>query len=350
MALSKVKEIIKEAPVFTQLTDLAAERLGGKVIYATDDFFAEKENLIKPTRGIFITDKYTDRGKWMDGWESRRKRTPGHDWAVVQLATPGSISGFDIDTNFFLGNHPPYASIEAVYIKEGSSITDLPTGQVGWETIEWKEILPKSHLDAGSQNFYESNSNDLFTHIRLHIYPDGGVARLRVYGEVYKDWGVINVNEEVDLVAAINGGKAIACNDMFFSAMGNLIMPGRGINMGDGWETKRNRIPGNSDWVILKLAIPGTIERIVVDTCHFKGNYPDSCSIEGCVSENEKEKINNNATWQIILPQQKLSADAEHEFINEIQNIGVVSYVRLNIFPDGGISRLRSFGKKQIIK
>ena len=286
----------------------------------------------------------------MDGWESRRKRTPGHDWAVVQLATPGSISGFDIDTNFFLGNHPPYASIEAVYIKEGSSITDLPTEQAGWETIEWKEILPKSHLDAGSQNFYESNSNDLFTHIRLHIYPDGGVARLRVYGEVYKDWGAINVNEEVDLVAAINGGKAIACNDMFFSAMGNLIMPGRGINMGDGWETKRNRIPGNSDWVILKLAIPGTIERIVVDTCHFKGNYPDSCSIEGCVSENEKEIINNNATWQIILPQQKLSADAEHEFINEIQNIGVVSYVRLNIFPDGGISRLRSFGKKQIIK
>ena len=350
MALSKVKEIIKEAPVFTQLTDLAAERLGGKVIYATDDFFAEKENLIKPTRGIFITDKYTDRGKWMDGWESRRKRTPGHDWAVVQLATPGSISGFDIDTNFFLGNHPPYASIEAVYIKEGSSVTDLPTEQAGWETIEWKEILPKSHLDAGSQNFYESNSNDLFTHIRLHIYPDGGVARLRVYGEVYKDWGAINVNEEVDLVAAINGGKAIACNDMFFSAMGNLIMPGRGINMGDGWETKRNRIPGNSDWVILKLAIPGTIERIVVDTCHFKGNYPDSCSIEGCVSENEKEIINNNATWQIILPQQKLSADAEHEFINEVQNIGIVSYVRLNIFPDGGISRLRSFGKKQIIK
>ena len=350
MALTTIKEIIKEAPVFTQLTDLAAERLGGKVIYATDDFFAEKENLIKPTRGIFITGKYTDRGKWMDGWESRRKRTPGHDWAVVQLATPGSISGFDIDTNFFLGNHPPYASIEAVYIKEGSSITDLPTEQAGWETIEWKEILPKSHLDAGSQNFYESNSNDLFTHIRLHIYPDGGVARLRVYGEVYKDWDAINVNEEVDLVAAINGGKAIACNDMFFSAMGNLIMPGRGINMGDGWETKRNRIPGNSDWVILKLAIPGTIERIVVDTCHFKGNYPDSCSIEGCVSENEKEIINNNATWQIILPQQKLSADAEHEFINEIQNIGVVSYVRLNIFPDGGISRLRSFGKKQIIK
>ncbi|MBI1781909.1 MAG: bifunctional allantoicase/OHCU decarboxylase, partial [Sphingobacteriales bacterium] len=150
MAVSTVKEIIKEAPAFTNLTDLAAERLGGKVLYATDDFFAEKENLIKPGRGIFITDKYTDRGKWMDGWESRRKRTPGHDWCIVQLATSGKIVGFDIDTNFFLGNHPPHASIEAANIKDASAITD-------WEKVEWKEILHKSPLDPGSQNFYESN-------------------------------------------------------------------------------------------------------------------------------------------------------------------------------------------------
>ena len=131
MAFTKVTEIIKESPAFTQLTDLAAERLGGKVLYATDDFFAEKENLIAPTRGIFITDKYTDRGKWMDGWESRRKRTPGHDWAVIQLATSGKITGFDIDTNFFLGNHPPHASIEAITISNADSIAD-------WENLAWK--------------------------------------------------------------------------------------------------------------------------------------------------------------------------------------------------------------------
>ena len=343
MALSKVKEIIKEAPAFTQLTDLAAERLGGKVLFATDDFFAEKENLIKPTRGIFITDKYTDRGKWMDGWESRRKRTPGHDWAVVQLATPGKIIGFDIDTNFFLGNHPPNASIEAVYIKDADRVKDWDSNAIGW-----KEILLKCHLDAGSQNFYESNSGELFTHIRLHIYPDGGVARLRVYGEVFKDWDAVSETDEVDLAAAINGGKAIDCNDMFFSAMGNLIMPGRGVNMGDGWETKRNRTPNNRDWVILKLATPGIIERIVVDTCHFKGNYPDSCSIEGSSSDNDEAVINAKATWQTILPQQKLSADNEHEFIKEITGTSVFSYVRLNIFPDGGISRLRLFGKKKM--
>ena len=286
MAFEKVTEIIKESPPFTQLTDLAAERLGGKVLYATDDFFAEKENLIAPTRGIFIADKYTDRGKWMDGWESRRKRTPGHDWAIIQLATSGKIKGFDIDTNFFLGNHPPHASVEAVNLRDGHKISD-------WDSVSWKEILPKSHLDAGSQNFYECESNEVFTHLRLHIYPDGGVARFRVYGEVFKNWDAVSANDTIDLAAAINGGQAIACNDMFFSSMSNLIMPNRGINMGDGWETKRNRTPNNRDWVILKLAHKGTVDKIIVDTCHFKGNYPDSCSIEFCTSDNDENVIKN---------------------------------------------------------
>ncbi len=335
MAASTVKEKIKESPDFAKLTDLVSERLGGKVLYATDDFFAEKENLIKPGRGIFITDKYTDRGKWMDGWESRRKRTPGHDWAVLQLAAPGRIKGFDIDTNFFLGNHPPHASIEGVYIKDASLNTD-------WEKAVWKEILPESHLDAGSQNFYECNSDEIFTHIRLHIYPDGGVARLKVYGEIYKDWFAVTADETIDLGAAINGAQAIACNDMFFSAMSNLTMPHRGANMGDGWETKRNRTPGNRDWVIIKLAAQGIIEKMVVDTCHFKGNYPDSCIIEGCNSSNNELE---NASWKTILPQQKLSADHEHEYRNEIQKHDSVTHVRLIIMPDGGVSRLRLFGK-----
>lgn len=337
MAFAKVTEIIKESPAFTALTDLAADRLGGKVLYSTDDFFAEKENLILPTRGIFIHDKYTDRGKWMDGWESRRKRTPGHDWAVIQLGVSGKITGFDIDTNFFLGNHPPHASIEAVNLPEGYKVSD-------WESVAWKEILPKSHLDAGSQNFYECESNEIYTHLRLHIYPDGGVARFRVYGEAFKDWNSFDANKEIDLAAAINGGQAIACNDMFFSAMSNLIMPNRGANMGDGWETKRNRTPNNRDWVILKLAHKGTVERIVVDTCHFKGNYPDSCSIEFCVSDNDDAVI-KNGDWQTLLPQQKLSADNEHEFVKEINSHSAITHVRLNIFPDGGISRLRLFGK-----
>jgi len=340
MAPVKASEIIKSSPSFTTLIDLASERLGGKVLYATDDFFAEKENLIKPGRGIIITDKYTDRGKWMDGWESRRKRIPGHDWAIIQLATPGRITGFDIDTNFFLGNHPPFASIEAVNITNQNTISDW-----GNVDLSWQEILTKSQLDAGSQNFYASQSNEIFTHLKLHMYPDGGIARLKVYGEVFKNWDIISENEEVDLVAAENGGLAIACNDMFFSAMGNLIMPGRGINMGDGWETKRNRILGNRDWVILKLGKSGTIGRIIVDTCHFKGNYPDTCSIEACHAENDEDVLSNKVEWKTLLPPSKLSADHIHEFTNEVISIGKISHVRLNIFPDGGISRLRLFGK-----
>ncbi len=340
MAFEKVKEIIKSSPAFTNLIDLAAEQLGGKVLYATDDFFAEKENLLKKGRGIFITDKYTDRGKWMDGWESRRKRTQGHDWAVIRLATSGKLAGVDIDTNFFLGNHPPHASIEAANL-EGD------VESVNWETVEWEEILSKSSLDAGSQNFYEISSNKIFTHLRLHIYPDGGVARFRVYGEVYKKWDNVLPNHEIDLAAAIHGGKALACNDMFFSAMGNLLMPNRGINMGDGWETKRNRTPGNRDWVIVKLAVPGTIKRILIDTCHFKGNYPDSCSIEACLSDDDQNVLDNSNEWITLLPPQKLQADAEHQFTSELTNEAVYSHVRLNIFPDGGISRLRLFGIKK---
>ncbi len=180
--------------------------------------------------------------------------------------------------------------------------------------------------------------------MRLHIYPDGGVARFRVYGEVFKNWEAVSTNDTLDLAAAINGGQAIACNDMFFSAMSNLIMPNRGANMGDGWETKRNRTPNNRDWVILKLAHQGTVDKIIVDTCHFKGNYPDSCSIECCTSDSDAAVI-NSGNWQPLLLQQKLSADNEHEFVKEINTHNAITHVRLNIFPDGGISRLRLFGK-----
>lgn len=335
MSVEKVKEVIKEAPAFASLTDLAAERLGGKVLYCTDDFFAEKENLIKPGRSIFIAGKYTDRGKWMDGWESRRKRTPGHDWAVVQLAVPGIIAGFDIDTNYFLGNHPPHASIEAVNLAGTNETED-------WDKLNWQEILPKSHLDAGSHNFYSSENKNVFTHVRLHIYPDGGVARLRVYGNIFIDWERVDTSTEIDLAAALNGARAVACNDMFFSDMNNLCMPNRGANMGDGWETKRNRTPGNRDWVIIQLATKGTIEQAIVDTCHFKGNYPDACSIDACcISENENPE---QAEWKNILPLQKLSADHIHKFL--ISDVNIYSHARLNIFPDGGVSRLRLFGKK----
>ena len=326
-------------PAFTNLTDLAAERLGGKVLLCTDDFFADKENLLKPGRGVFIADKYTERGKWMDGWESRRKRTEGNDWCIIQLAASGKIYGVDIDTNHFLGNHPPDASIEAA--------NHPPTENIEFENIHWTVILPKSPLLPGEQNFYEITDHSIYTHLRLHIHPDGGVARLKVYGEIFKDWSTVDGREILNLAEATNGAKAVLCNDMFFSHMENLIMPGRGVNMGDGWETKRSRTPDNRDWVIVRLAQKGEIEKILVDTCHFKGNYPDSCLIEGCIiSLNDEDQLGSAAIkWTTILPQSKLTADHEHFFEEEIVDKGPFTHVRLSIFPDGGVSRMRIWGK-----
>ena len=339
-----------QQPKFTSLIDLASERLGGKAIVCSDDFFAEKENLLKPGRGVFITDKYTDRGKWMDGWESRRKRTPGYDWCIIKLGAPGIIKGLDIDTNFFLGNHPPFASVEACNLAGDPSAGLLQSQNAGWV-----EIASKSPLNPGSQHFFEFENEEVWTHLRLNIYPDGGVARLKVYGEVYKDWDAIRQSELVDLAAALNGAKSVLCNDMFFSHMDNLIMPGRGVNMGDGWETKRNRTPNNRDWVIVKLAHKGDIKKILVDTCHFKGNYPDTCSIEGInladtnlfplsTDGSGMDLDSPNLKWTEVVPKMKLQADHEHLFESQILSAGPFTHIRLNIFPDGGVSRLRLYG------
>lgn len=320
---------------FTNFIDLASERTGGQALKCTDDFFAAKENLLKPGRGIFIEDKYTDHGKWMDGWESRRKRVAGHDWCVIELGLRGIIAGVDIDTNHFLGNHPPHASLEA------ACVTETPTES------DWQEILSKSHLDPGSQNLFEIESNSEWTHVRLHIYPDGGVARLKVYGEVKPDWSQIAKDEVIDLVAVENGGRVLSCNDMFFSHKDNLIMPHRGANMGDGWETKRRRGPGH-DWSILKLGKAGVVKTIEVDTCHFKGNYPDRCSLESIYAPNATDDEIENMSWQAFLPEVKLSADKQHYFQSELLHHEAITHLRFNIFPDGGISRLRVNGTVKI--
>ena len=319
---------------FTDLIDLAAERTGGLALETTDDFFAEKENLLKPGRGIFIEDKYTDHGKWMDGWESRRKRIPGHDWVIIKLGLRGIIAGVDIDTNHFLGNHPPHASLEAACI-DSSSATP--------EENDWHEILEKNSLEPGSQNLFEVGSNQEWTHVRLHIYPDGGVARLKIYGEVRPDWSQVNNDQVLDLVAVENGGRVLSCNDMFFSHKDNLIMPNRGANMGDGWETKRRRGPGH-DWCILKLGKAGTVSEVEIDTCHFKGNYPDKCSLESIYAPDAKDDKLEDLNWQTLISEVKLSANKQHYFKKELLHKNKITHLRFNIFPDGGISRLRING------
>jgi allantoicase len=322
------------------LVDLASIRVGGIALLANDEFFAEKENLLKPGRGIFIPDKYTDRGKWMDGWETRRRRTPGHDWCVIQLGLRGIIKQVDIDTNHFLGNHPPFASLDALCLTNG-----FPSEASAVDALSWTPILAQSSLNPGSQNLFAVTNDQAWTHVRLNIIPDGGVARFRVYGIVVPDWSKLKPGELVDLAAVENGGVPLACSDMFFSSMNNLIMPGRSENMGDGWETKRRRGPGY-DWIIVKLGLPGTIQKIEVDTNHFKGNYPDTCSIEGCAAPGAStdELTAPGTRWSEILPMTKLKADTRHFFEKELSSINECSHLRLNIFPDGGVSRLRAWG------
>ncbi|HEV7237672.1 MAG TPA: allantoicase [Thermoanaerobaculia bacterium] len=309
----------------SDLLDLASERLGGSVLYANDDFFAEKENLLKPSKPVWKEHEYTDRGKWMDGWESRRKRVPGHDFAIVRLGLRGVVRSVVIDTAFFRGNYPESASLDGTSMRADASIEDLLNA-------EWRPLLQRSPLQGDHENVFNVELTEAVTHVRLNIFPDGGVARLRVHGEVVPDWRLAGgLATEVDLAAAENGGQVLTCSDMFFGPKHNLIMPGRAHNMSDGWETKRRRGPGH-DWVIVELATEGRVRRIEVDTNHFKGNYPDTASIEGSI---------DGETWTELLPRTKLQAHTRHFFIDELLTPGPFTHLRVNVFPDGGISRLR---------
>jgi allantoicase len=333
---------------FTDLIDLAAERLGGAVLWATDDFFAEKENLLKPQEAIFIDGKYTDRGKWMDGWESRRKRTyaessrayPDFDSCIVRLGLPGVVRGLVVDTAFFKGNYPESCAVEGTSIEGQPNLETLLSDQ-----IRWTEILPRSPLRGDSKNLFSIDGSERFTHLRLHIYPDGGVARLRVHGDVMPGTGWLGAPERaqlVDLAAAEHGGLVISSSDMFFGSRHNLIMPGRGVNMGDGWETKRSRRPG-PDWVVVKLATRGVIERALVDTLHFKGNAPDACAIEITKSETDPDG-SDDRVWTPLLERTALQPHTAHHFERELLAAGEATHARLRIWPDGGVSRLRLFG------
>lgn len=326
---------------FTELIDLSSERLGGAVLIANDEFFAPKENLLKPTAAVFREGEYTDRGKWMDGWETRRRRTPGFDWCIIRLGLPGIIRGVVVDTSYFQGNYPEHCSLE------GATLTGLPSDDdLMSDAVSWIPLLPQMPLAGDSQNNFPVQYNERLTHLRLKIYPDGGVARLRVYGEVIPDWPNIKQRGgEIDLAAVENGGMVLSCSDMFFGHRHNLIMPGRAANMSDGWETKRRRGPGH-DWVIIKLGSAGQITRVEVDTSHFKGNFPESCSLEACLAEGlaTNDFSDPSVPWINVLSRTKLNAHTRHVFSDELLQAGTVTHLRFNIFPDGGVSRLRVFG------
>jgi len=313
-------------PDFLELPDLAGDDVGGAAIACNDEFFAAMENLLRPHPAEWREHEYTDRGKWMDGWETRRRREPGHDWCIVRLGMPGVIRGVVVDTAYFRGNFPEACSIEACELDEPLDLAAL--GHAAWT-----EILPRSQLAGDSKNSFAIAAGRRFTHVRLHIYPDGGVARLRVHGDVAAR---LRAGTTIDLAGLENGGWVESCSDMFYGSRNNLIKPGLSRSMADGWETRRRRGPGH-DWAIVRLAAAGTIEHLVIDTSHFKGNAPGRCTVEA------RHPGARDDDWRMLLAS-PLQPHTRHCFDEQLRRIGVVSHLRLSVFPDGGVARLRAWG------
>lgn len=317
---------------FAGLVELASDAVGGRAVLASDDFFAGKENLVRAAEPVFDPDAYTDRGKLMDGWESRRRRTPGHDWCIVELGLPGVVRGVDIDTRFFLGNHPPFAALDGCWAP-GASPETLR------DAVDWVPLLDEVPLQRGAHNVFAVADARAWTHLRLHQLPDGGVARLRVYGEPS---GRPPAGEETDLALLAHGGRAVACSDMFFSPMHNLLRTAPSTYMGGGWETRRSRPPG-ADWVIVALGAPGRLRSIGVETHHFKGNAPDRCAVDGIYWPGAPPSmLIGHPDWVSIVPESRLRPHADHHL--PVHDAGPWTHVRLRILPDGGVSRLRVRG------
>ena len=316
--------------------DLAQPRLGSRVLSSSDDFFASHDRLLDPSDPVFRPGVYDEHGKWMDGWESRRKRGEGYDHCIIELGCPGEIAGIELDTRHFTGNYVPAAALDACMMEGKSEPGDA----------DWTELLPPTALVGDRRQFFRIATSDArWKFLRLRAYPDGGIARLRVYGRVQPDRNLHDDSRAIDLAALENGGRAIVASDAHFGELGNLIAPGRGKDMGDGWETRRRREPG-FDWGILRLACPGSIERLEIDTAHFKGNFAfETVIYGGLVGDLPDLALPSLAIyWPVLLPATRLTADAVHEFTKELRNIGPVDHLRVDMIPDGGISRLRAWG------
>ena len=317
------------------MVNLASPSLGSQGLCASDEFFAPLARMLDDAPAQFIAGKYDDHGKWMDGWETRRRRETGHDHAVVRLGVAGIIHGVDIDTSHFTGNFPPAASIDAALV-EG-------TPDAG---ACWTEIVPATPLGPDAHHFVEVSDRRLFNHLRLNIFPDGGIARLRVFGRVIPDWRGPEPGGWHELSALRNGGRIVACSDDHYGGTWRILTEGRGVNSGDGWETRRRREPGN-DWIIVALGAPGTIGEIEVDTAHYKGNYPDACSLQAHLLEagSDIRHVAEAMFWPESMAPHALRMDHIHRFdASALRETGPVSHVKLNLHPDGGISRFRVFG------
>ncbi|MFJ2029291.1 allantoicase [Streptosporangium sp. NPDC087985] len=309
---------------FTALPDLALRTLGGSVVAASDESFAERENLIRPGRPGFQAHTFGPKGQVYDGWETRRRREPGHDWALIRLGLPGVIRGVVIDTAWFRGNYPPQASVEATAVEGYPTVAELADAG-------WAEIVPRSDLRGDVEHFFDVTGERRHTHVRLNMFPDGGIARLRVHGEVRPDLTLYD-GLGLDLAALANGALVVGCSNEFYSSPNNVIAPGLARHQAEGWETARRRDDGN-DWLLIRLAGPGIVKLAEIDTTNLLFNAPGSVSIRGTT---------DGETWSELLPRTRLQPDTPHRF--RIDDAPVATHVRVDIYPDGGLARIRLHG------
>ncbi|KAF9582721.1 Allantoicase [Lunasporangiospora selenospora] len=316
-------------------TELASASRGGKVLSSTDEFFGEAFHLIQHGPAIEDKNRESSHGFWKDGWETRRHNKDTHHSAIIQLACPATIAGFDIDTSFFDGSHPVSASIEGCLVREEEK-----------GKYQWQELLPKVPLNGNSHQFYGlKQSETVVTHIRLNMYPDGGIARLRVYGSVAP---ILPHFTTLELSSFSNGGRVIKSSNDRYGNPSNILLPFVGVNTRDGWQTRRSRVESHHDWVEIKLGVPGLLESVSIDTTHFRGNNPEYASLDACTSEYNDVRFDPDVKWVNILKRSELTADVNNLFKLETDG-EAFTHVRLNIYPDGGISRLRVFGTRSDI-
>jgi allantoicase len=334
-SLTAPLEMAEASPWIRRHRNLADSRLGAKALSASDEFFAPRARMLHPGEPEWRAGVYDAHGKWMDGWESRRRRDAGHDHCIIRLAVTGKLRLLEIDTRHFTGNYPPFAAVEA------ARLDGAPDARTAWQPL-----LPRTALRGDQRQFFLVESEQVWTHLKLNIYPDGGVARFRAYGTVFRDWSRGGSGKALDLAAALNGGRALGCNDEHYGSMHNLLLPGRGSSMADGWETRRRRTPG-FDWVILELAHRGQLETIEIDTAHFKGNFPHQVSVNATLlpAQGDADLSSECLYWPVLLEPQLLKADHLHRFRLPAKASGPLSHLRVNIHPDGGLSRVRAFGK-----
>jgi len=324
-----------------ELMNVASSELGTKVIYTSDEFFADCERMLQETPAVF-KDEYDEHGHWMDGWETRRRRDDGNDHCILSLGQVSRILELEIDTSFFKGNYPPSASVKACYAPDASDeeIVNNPNN------IEWVTLLKQSDLGPHDVFCFESEYQQSVTHLKIDIYPDGGIARFKAYGFISFDHKLY-AQENINVISRRTGARAVYANNEFFGELRNILKITEAENMGDGWETRRRREPG-FDFGIIELANPAIIDNIMIDTNFFKGNYPDSFSLHAAYIPNTTHSsvVTQAMFWEEFLPKQKLQMDQKHYFDNShLLHNKPITHIRINIFPDGGVSRLRLFGK-----